>query len=282
MKFLEIKPTGFSKRGVHRVGSALRDGEPYDEEVFNRFIDHQAGICEAVWGVVADEMSCLIAPFQQASVESVKPSSGAYTLSARVKTKTTLVEKLQRMEKYPLENIQDVAGVRIDCDLTLDEQTELAEIFRRGLLTAGASRVDTRDLRTEPHSGYRAIHLHIHSPAGRAELQLRTALQAQWANLYEVAADIYGRSIRYLEEGEEVDPKIASEVKVLHEAADFVYMTEKLNNRVTRPFAGGMPEDTAVAEIRQVRKNAYDILDKAMKDLRKVRTTMEAEELTEK
>ena len=98
---------------------------------------------------------------------------------SRVKTKDTLLEKLQRLQTTPLMNIQDVAGIRFDCDLSLTEQTEVAEVFKRGFENSGAKRVDIRDCRDEPHSGYRAIHLYIRGNAGRSEMQIRTAWQSK-------------------------------------------------------------------------------------------------------
>ncbi|OFT84229.1 hypothetical protein HMPREF3101_04630 [Corynebacterium sp. HMSC29G08] len=99
------------------------------------------------------------------------------------------------MKTTPLSNIQDIAGFRFDCSLTLTEQTKVAEAFKNAFLLEGAKRVDVRDLREDSHSGYRAVHLHIRSELGRAEMQIRSALQSKWANLYEEAADIYGRDI---------------------------------------------------------------------------------------
>ena len=66
---------------------------------------------------------------------------------------------------------------------------ELCDLFTE----CGAIRVDIKDLRDGSHSGYRAMHLHLRFPAGFAEVQVRTALQLLWANVYESAADIFGR-----------------------------------------------------------------------------------------
>ena len=52
------------------------------------------------------------------------------------------------------------------------------------------------DLRNDPHSGYRAVHIWLKQPA-RVEIQIRTHLQGRWANMYEAAADVLGREIRY-------------------------------------------------------------------------------------
>lgn len=54
-----------------------------------------------------------------------------------------------------------------------------------------------KDYRHESHSGYRAVHVWLRLPAGRAEVQVRTRLQGQWANAFEALADSVGREIRY-------------------------------------------------------------------------------------
>ncbi|MDK8878282.1 hypothetical protein [Corynebacterium sp. MSK008] len=261
MTFFGTKPDGFSKSAVHKVGRNLREGEPFNEEVFDAFMEHQARMCDEVSRTVQDAMDSLIAPYNSQQ-EPVRPNSGAYFLSARPKTTTTLVEKLRRMPKTPLENILDVAGARIDCDMTLREQSELAEIIKKNLLHAGVDKVNESDLRDTPHSGYRAFHLHIFSSAGKAELQIRTPLQAQWANLYEVAADIYGRDIRYLEFGAEIDPRAQDEVEKLHQLSAMVARLETAEDALTSPFSGGRPPARSgiAADIRELKHTVYGIL----------------------
>jgi ppGpp synthetase/RelA/SpoT-type nucleotidyltranferase len=72
----------------------------------------------------------------------------------------------------------------------------------------------TRDLRDNPHSGYRAVHLWLRLP-GRVEVQIRTHIQGQWANTYEAVADVLGRGIRYGEMPE--DKKSAQLVVALQD-----------------------------------------------------------------
>lgn len=261
MTFFCTKPEGFSKSAVHKVGRHLRNGDPFDEEVFDAFTEHQARMCDEVARSVQDTMNSLIAPFDS-QTGPVAPDSGAYFIAARPKTMTALVEKLRRMPDTPLENILDVAGVRIDCDMTLSEQTKLAEILKNSLLAEGVDKVRDSDLRGDPHSGYRAFHLHIFSKAGKAELQIRTPLQAKWANLYEVAADIYGREIRYLEFGAEIDPRVQEEVEELHRFSELVANLEEAEDEVITPFEHGRlvgPDDLG-AKIRDLKHRVYEML----------------------
>lgn len=274
MAFFGTKPESFTTNAVHKVGRNLRLGNSFDEQVFDAFMEHQARMCDEVTKTVQDAMDSLISPFSPQD-EPVQPSSRAYFLSARPKTTTTLVEKLRRMPNIPLENIYDVAGARIDCDMTLSEQTELANIIEVNLLHAGVKKVKQSDLRDQPHSGYRALHLHIFSDAGRAELQIRTPLQAQWANLYEVAADIYGREIRYLELGASVSPQAAKEVTELHQLSTLVADLERAEDAVTSPFSGGRQSSTGEfgTGLRALKHRVYDILTATEKRLRGARET---------
>lgn len=278
MDFINTKPSRdlFTRSQVHKVGSNLRKGLPYDEEILLRFLEHQALLCDSLMEIATNTVKCLIYPLNEKE-GLVKPDSGDYVFAARVKTFGTLVEKLRRMPTYPLENIWDVSGLRLDCDLTLSEQTEIAELFREDFLNAGASTVQISDMRENAHSGYRAIHLHIVAPAGRAEFQIRTAMQAQWANLYEVAADIYGRDIRYLEFGAKPTGEAQEHMKLLHEASDVVHEAEKVVDRVFIPFSSERRDGSLHSEIRQLRSRAYDILEARLSELVRVRSNIAQE-----
>lgn len=124
-------------------------------------------------------------------------SPDGFDISARPKTIDTLVEKLQR-ENLKLNQVQDLAGVRIDLDCSLATQTRLAYEIAEHFI--GESSV--KDLRATPHSGYRAVHVWLRPPAGRVEVQIRTRTQSVWANTYERVGDLAGRGIRYGERHE--------------------------------------------------------------------------------
>lgn len=48
-------------------------------------------------------------------------------ITARVKTDGTLREKLIREPTFPLHNVQDIAGVRFEADMTLTQQNAVVE-----------------------------------------------------------------------------------------------------------------------------------------------------------
>lgn len=152
-------------------------------------------------------------------------------ISFRVKTIGTLREKLRRQPTYPINQIRDVMGVRIVADMTLQQQDALAEKIQE-LFDCG----ELIDLRSNSHSGYRALHLAVKLPDNvQAEIQIRTSLQDDWANCYELAADVYGRRIRYGEfpEGEEEKSMV---VGLQHLSTDTIAGLEALKQEATVPF----------------------------------------------
>lgn len=119
-------------------------------------------------------------------------------IAARVKSDDTLREKLIREQRFPLPQIQDVAGVRFEADMRLDQQDQAVH-YIVGLFTSRGWKADVKDYRDGGgSSGYRAVHVRLARQDGaRAEVQVRTKLQGWWANVYERLADQFGRHIRY-------------------------------------------------------------------------------------
>lgn len=144
-----------------------------------------------------------------------------FDITARPKTIDTLVQKLQRERRLTLDQVQDVAGVRIDADITLDEQTALAEEVAAHF----GERSRVRDLRDNPHSGYRAVHVWLRLPPGRVEVQIRTVAQSAWANTYERIGDLLGRGIRYNEMPEDDDAR--EMVEAMHRMSDDLARIER-------------------------------------------------------
>lgn len=115
-------------------------------------------------------------------------------VTSRPKTIDTLRQKLLRNTSIPLPKVQDIAGIRVEADMNLDEQDVVVEAIVEELSQFDP---EVRDLRATPHSGYRAVHIWVYPYGGRAEIQVRTHTQGAWANMYEAAGDRWGRGIRY-------------------------------------------------------------------------------------
>lgn len=111
--------------------------------------------------------------------------------TARPKTEKTTIEKLRR-DRTRLNKMQDLAGVRINGDMTLTQQDETVErlvsIFPEALV---------HDLRDKPGNAYRAVHVIPTVADCPVEIQVRTDLQHAWADLFERLADATDRRIRY-------------------------------------------------------------------------------------
>ena len=231
MSVLREKPP-MSKSKIHEMGSVLRKNGVVTLDDWETYLLHQEEIVSELARKLNDFVDSKVMPGGKTTEEIIVPGSGTYKVTRRVKSVVSLKEKLRRMPKTPLERIQDVAGARLDCDVTLTQQQRIAKGLYDLFTECGANRVDIKDLRDGSHSGYRAIHLHLRFPAGFAEVQVRTALQSRWANIYETAADIFGRQIRYLHEGTEVLllPEAEINMKLLCELSTLIAQVEEMRD----------------------------------------------------
>ena len=231
MSVLREKPP-MSKSKIHEMGSVLRKNGVIALDDWETYLLHQEEIVSELARKLNDFVDSKVMPGGKTTEEIIVPGSGTYKVTRRVKSVVSLKEKLRRMPKTPLERIQDVAGARLDCDVMLTQQQRIAKGLYDLFTECGANRVDIKDLRDGSHSGYRAIHLHLRFPAGFAEVQVRTALQSRWANIYETAADIFGRQIRYLHEGTEVLllPEAEINMKLLCELSTLIAQVEEMRD----------------------------------------------------
>lgn len=136
----------------------------------------------------------LILQERLAAIDTSSVLSSPLEISSRPKTIDTLRQKLQRDRSTPLPKVQDIAGIRMEAEMSLGQQDSLVAIVVN-LMSDFEPRI--RDLRSSPHSGYRAVHVWVRAYGGPAEIQVRTHLQGAWANAYEAAGDAFGREIRY-------------------------------------------------------------------------------------
>lgn len=133
-----------------------------------------------------------------AAVDTVRRALGtplrfgrtSLALTPRVKTPTTLIDKLRRGTS--LSSVQDVVGFRIVGPLNLKEQDDLTarllELFPDSKVV---------DRRRNPMHGYRAVHVIARYSGVTIEVQIRTHYQQAWAEATERLADSWGRGIRY-------------------------------------------------------------------------------------
>jgi ppGpp synthetase/RelA/SpoT-type nucleotidyltranferase len=140
----------------------------------------------------------LLVIYGDALAEAVRAvdSDLGITPTARIKTTGTILEKLERLGGSWLKSIHDIAGMRIVG--TFDRKGQDALVARLVELFADGSRSpEIVDRRVTPSHGYRAVHVIVVVRSIPVEIQVRTQLQNEWADLFEKLADKIGRSVRY-------------------------------------------------------------------------------------
>lgn len=275
MGFLDEQPS-WSKSSVHKMIRSLREGKTYDKALFNDFMMQHALLVQALEPIIDDTFGSFTL-IEAGDGEEIAPNSGRYRLSSRTKIFRTTVEKIRRMRTTPIYRIQDIAGCRVDFDGTHTIQDSMATRLEEAMERSGADKVKILDLRSNPHSGYRAVHLHVDFPAGKIEIQLRTALQAQWANLYEVAADIFGRQIRYDDWSAGLDQGEQTIVTALHGISDGIYDFERFRQSVQGRHREENKQGnlaTPVQEINDQAEQLYGRIDDMLNVFREIRDRM--------
>jgi len=167
-----------SNSQLDRLGRALRDGTMTQADI-DLLAELRVG-----WerGLVA-----LVSVLEQEFLND------PILISSREKNLGTLREKLLRLSGG-LSSIRDIMGCRLVVEGTRRNQSQvilrLLELFQMN-----QPRVISR--LTDPRAGYRAVHVEIRLPEGRAEIQVRTRTQHEWADAMERFGDRVGRGIRY-------------------------------------------------------------------------------------
>jgi ppGpp synthetase/RelA/SpoT-type nucleotidyltranferase len=166
-----------SNNALKKLGDRIASGDPVsdsDLEMLNQFIASCDGSMERAGQIVGE---------------------AGFAATSRLKTRTTLIEKLRRDPTTKLPSVQDVAGLRVTVTDRIAQDDAVARI-ETALENAGCS-YRTRDRRDDPSYGYRAVHVVATVDGVRVEIQVRTELQDVWAQVAEKMGDVYGRQIRY-------------------------------------------------------------------------------------
>lgn len=116
--------------------------------------------------------------------------------TSRIKSLGTTLEKLERNNGSGLKSMQDLAGMRIVDGISRTQQDELVSSLV-ALFSEEAKPPKVIDRRSNPSHGYRAVHIIVFPDDIPVEIQVRTVLQHEWANMFEKLADVVGRGIRY-------------------------------------------------------------------------------------
>ncbi|HEX6357007.1 RelA/SpoT domain-containing protein [Actinophytocola sp.] len=177
----------------------------------------------------------------------------AEPMAPRVKTLRTTLQKLHRQpDLRSLAQIRDLAGLRVVVHGTRADQDDVvARIAAR--LPDSNRPAKIIDRRVDPRAGYRAVHLEIRREGILLEVQVRTALQHQWAELFERTADRLGRGLRYSEP-----------VQLTTEAATFLHALDETASMIDAVEADITSTDPSVRSLATTaQKRAVHALDKA-------------------
>lgn len=236
-----------AKSALKRIGKSLAAGTETDEELEQ--LDVLLAWCDDVQARATEQLSESLATFDHRA-------GGGLAVRGRAKTLITLREKLVRMGGHQLPVVRDLAGLRIVADLSLDEQDQLLAVTCAAL---GVAEADCKviDRRAVPIRGYRALHAEFPLEGIRVELQIRTILQHQWAEVYERMGDRFGRLIRYddaPEDGAAPLPEVAvAFVNAMQSNSLAIAVTEDARRE-------GLKTDELVAEARTVGVSGLDAI----------------------
>jgi hypothetical protein len=172
-------PEPLSTSEVDRLGRRLRHGTVISDDdlsLLQRHLFNHSALLEAAESAIRE------------GVRGVTPHG-------RLKTVGTIVDKLRRESTMALSRMRDVAGTRIVEEMNRVEQSVVSDEVADALRNLG--QVTVIDRRRDPRHGYRAIHLELSQRPYHVEVQIRTRMQDQWAQIVERLGDRWGRQIRY-------------------------------------------------------------------------------------
>jgi GTP pyrophosphokinase len=156
------------------------------------------------------------------------------------KSTTAIIDKLHR-ESIRLTQMQDIAGCRIVvADIVAQERAveSLKNLFWRSVVV---------DRRSRPSYGYRAVHVIVSVADKVVEVQVRTALQHQWAELSEKFSDVIDPAIKY---GAGDDAALSLLGRLTDLVSTFETTEARLERFVTR---SGLVDEKTKAEIAKLR-----------------------------
>jgi ppGpp synthetase/RelA/SpoT-type nucleotidyltranferase len=201
-------------------------------------------------------------------------------VSSRIKNTGTIIEKLRR-PGASLNTIQDLAGMRIVMDEGGRRAQDSLVARLSDLFEEPARPVKKIDRRVDPRSGYRAVHLVVHVNNVPVEIQIRTKLQHEWAELFEKLADRLGRGIRYGEQASfgnhnhliTTDPSNLQEiaeaaVRVAHGYAEVISLIEEAEAQAIINEEGSERNRVKIQEVIVTHREAMQTLLEALDVIR--------------
>lgn len=174
------------------------------------------------------------------------------------KSTTALIAKLNR-ETARLSQVQDIAGCRLVVeDIAAQEGVvgRLKDLFQDCAVI---------DRRTHPSHGYRAVHVVVRVAGNPIEVQVRTEIQHQWAELSEKFSDVEDPAIKYGGGNEVI-------LKLLAELSELVAQIELLE--LEPPILDSVPALQSVlltVQMQENKRRVAELLERTKADLDKWR-----------
>lgn len=168
-------------------------------------------------------------------------------LTTRVKTTTTIRQKLEREVSMGMKGMRDIAGARITGALNRRQQDELGRLLVTAFASEGRA-PQLIDRRTNPSHGYRALHVVVHVDDLPVEVQIRTAWQNAWAQLVEKLGDVWGRGLRYGADPDDRDRIVFGQVTRASLLATLMYASDEID-RHERDLVEAEAEDQELVEL---------------------------------
>jgi putative GTP pyrophosphokinase len=214
-----------SKTKIDRLGDRLRKGNLTDDDL--RLLDEYRRSFAGAYDVVAS---------------AIRDELGLEPTGRPAKSTTSITEKLQR-ESIRLTQIQDIAGCRIVvADLAEQDRvvTALTGLFVPSTIV---------DRRQKPSHGYRAVHVIVVNDQRAVEIQVRTVLQQQWAELSEKASDVIDSAIKYGGGDEELQRLLTGASGAIAKLEERDYLALKAQQNLVHLSEGTLTDDERAAII---------------------------------
>jgi putative GTP pyrophosphokinase len=164
-----------SKSQVDRLGQRLKEQATASEDDLKLLDEYRRGFNECYEWVFA----------------TVRKTTGLEPSGRSGKLTRAIVEKLNRERSIRLSQIQDIAGCRVIVPTVIEQD----DVVQRLLEVFDTAAIDDR--RTVPSHGYRAVHVVVDCFGMAVEVQVRTKLQHEWAELSERLAVAIDPSLKY-------------------------------------------------------------------------------------
>ena len=161
-----------SKTQIDRLGDRLKAASHTDDDL--RLLDDYRRSFGGAYDAV---------------IQKIRECGGTPT-GRLAKSTLSIVQKLNR-ESMRLTQMQDIAGCRVVVD-TVVEQNQFVDTLKTAF-----SKTSVTDRRDKPSFGYRAVHVIVEMLGKPVEIQVRTSLQHQWAELSEKYSDVIDPAIKY-------------------------------------------------------------------------------------